>query len=241
MKNRLIIALAFGLCFSAGSSRLGAEDAPTPTPDPDLPQPFDAAALSSAVHASPFNRVVSFADNYSLTGVAWVDGKPLATLVNNETKKRFVVTEEPNAEGWRLAGATLTADPKFSTVKLVVGGEEVSLRYTMPATPQPSSGRGPGGPGGGGRRVVEPVDINNLKPEEFMRKDREGKEYIRGSIYLPTADRDHYYNDMSREGHEKFLTKIQDARSYMFKASPAERAAYAKRVFDKVKAEDKGR
>ncbi len=236
MKNRLIIALAFGLCFSAGSLRLVAEDAPTP--DPDLPQPFNTAALSSAVHASPFNRVVSFADNYSLTGVAWVDGKPLATLVNNETKKRFVVTEEPNADGWRLAGATLTADPKYSTVKLIVGGEEVSLRYTMPATPQPSNGRRTSS---GGRRVVEPVDIHNLKPEDYTRKDKDGKEYIRGSIYLPTEDRDHYYNDLSREGHEKFLTTIQDARNYMFKASPDERAAYAKKVFDKVKADDKGR
>jgi hypothetical protein len=236
MKPRLIYCLALGLCFTASIPRLMGDD--TTAPDPDLPQPFDASAISSAVHSSPFSRVVSFADNFSLTGVAWVDGKPLATLVNNETKKRFVVTEEPNAEGWKLAGASLTTDPKYSSVKLLVGGEEVSLRYTAVTTPQSSNGRG-WGTRDGKRRVVEPVDIHNLKPEDMIRKDKDGKDYVRGSVYLPTEDRDKYYNDMSREAHEKFQTAIQDSRNYMFKASPEDRQAYAKKVFDRVTAGDK--
>lgn len=239
MSNRLFIPLAVSLGLLAVSPRLMAVD--TTTPDPDLPQPLDTSALASAVHSSPFNRVVSFADTYSLTGVAWVDGKPLATLVNNETKKRFVVTSEPNAEGWKLADATLTTDPKYSSVKLIVGGEEVALRYTMPAASEKSGSHGSGWASRDGkRREVEAVDIHNLKEEDYIRKDRDGKPYIRGSIYLPTEDRDKYYNDLSREAHEKFLNVIQDNRNYMFKASPDERAAFSKKVFDRVLAEDKG-
>ncbi len=58
-----------------------------PASDPDLPQPFDYRALQSVVTQSPFSRTVSFDQTYQLTGIAYVDGHPVATLLNRETKK----------------------------------------------------------------------------------------------------------------------------------------------------------
>lgn len=226
MTSQLILTLAAGLCFCAAPTLSCGEDGKAS--DPDLPQPLDTSSITSVVHQSPFNRVVSFEGTYSLTGVAWVDGKPLATILNTETKKRFVVSTEPNAEGWRLASANLTTDPKYSSVKLIVGGEEVSLRYTMPAVPEKSqSSRS-----FGGGRVIEPVDIHNLKEEDYIRKDENGKPYVRGSIYLPQADREYYYNGMPQEARDKFRQLTRDHRDTMFRMSPDQRATFSKRAFD---------
>ena len=230
MNSRFATLLALGL---GATLRLCAQDAPES--DPELPQAFDPAALAPLVGHSPFNRVVNFADTYLLTGVAYVDGKPMATLLNKETKQRYVVTEQANAQGWRLAQATPTSDPKFAGVKIVVGEEEVALTYMAAAIPTDKKAKA----GWTGKhRDVEPVDIHNLPESEIIRKDKDGKPYIRGSIYLPTEDRDRYYNSISREAHEKFLQVIQDNRERMMNYTPDQRQAFAKKVFDKI-ADDK--
>lgn len=202
--------------------------------DPDLPQSFDPSALTSLVRQSPFNRIVSFEDTYLLTGIAYVEGKPLATLMNKETKQRFVVSGEPNAQGWRLAEASTTTDVREAAVKLFYGEEEVNLHYTdvlkLPERKSSSSSS---------RREVTPVDIHKLSESDVIRNDKNGKPYVRGSIYLPTEDRDRYYNSMSREAHDKFRQVIEDNRDKMFSSSPDQRASFAKQVFDKVDAQDR--
>jgi hypothetical protein len=39
------------------------------------------------------------------------------------------------------------------------------------------------------------VDIHRLTEAEYTRKDENGKLYVRGSVYLPTADRDFYVTE----------------------------------------------
>jgi len=210
-----------------------AEDLPLPG-DPDLPQPFDTTALAAVVHQSPFTRVVSFEDTYLLTGVAYVDGKPMATLLNKETKQRFVVTETPNAHGWKLVDAPPTTDPKHTRVTLEVGGEAFVLTYHE-IIPTPTN------PNGRGKREVTPVDIHRLTEAEYTRKDENGKLYVRGSVYLPTADRDFYYNKMPDAARDKFREIIRNERDLLFKYTPDQRASYVKKVFDKVNADSGGR
>ena len=102
MKSLLLTVLALGVNFTSVDLRA---EMPVAS-DPDLPQPFDSSALQAMMQKSPFNRVVDFAETYLLTGIARVDGKAMATLMHRETKKRFVVSDEPNAQGWRLAGVS---------------------------------------------------------------------------------------------------------------------------------------
>jgi hypothetical protein len=79
--------------------------APTGPVDPDLPQPFDPNTLTAVVENSPFTRIVSISDSLVLTGMAYVDGKPVVTIFDKEAKQSIVVSDEPNLKGWKLVGA----------------------------------------------------------------------------------------------------------------------------------------
>lgn len=231
MMKPLVVALfvsVLSLAWMPGGSHLSAAE----VADPDLPQSFDPSALAPLVQQSPFNRVVSFEETYLLTGIAHVEGKPLATLMNKETKQRFVVSEEPNSQGWRLAEASTTNDVHEAAVKLYFGDEEVYLHYTdvLKLPEKKSSSR---------RREVTPVDIHKLAESDYIRKDENGKPYVRGSIYLPTEDRDRYYNSMSSAARDRFRQIVRDSRDKMFSYSPDQRATFSKQAFDKAEAEDR--
>src|SRR5438067_2190625 len=71
--------------------------------DADLPQPFDGAAAQEILSNSPFTRPLNLAHSLRLTGIAYVEGHPVGTFLNKETKESFILSEEPNAQGWRLA------------------------------------------------------------------------------------------------------------------------------------------
>ncbi len=212
---------------------------PAGEPDPDLPQPFDPSAIRALASHSPFNRVVDFASIYRLTGVAYVEGKPIATLLNTETKQHLVVSETPNAKGWMLTGATPTTVPRNAGVTLMIDGEIVELRYDTAAAAAEQATRSSSRSSSGGRRIVEPVDIHKLQESDVIRKGSDGKEYVRGSIYLPTKDRDYYYNDMSRDARDKYRQVIEENRDRMFRYNPDQRASFSKKVFDKIVSDEK--
>lgn len=121
-----------------------AETAPV---DPDLPQPFnfDSKALDTFRAHSPFNRVVSLQDTYKLTGVAYFNGKPMATLMNKETKQHFVVSEQTNALGMTLTEATMSDDPEKTLVHVMIGPEEVVMHYSEAEAAAASAKGGKGG------------------------------------------------------------------------------------------------
>ncbi|MCA1963368.1 MAG: hypothetical protein LDL31_05425, partial [Prosthecobacter sp.] len=80
MKRIALFCLLLPLAVSA-------VDDPPPASDPDLPQPFDPAAVATIATSSPFTRMVNMSENLVLTGIAYIDGKPVATVFNKETKE----------------------------------------------------------------------------------------------------------------------------------------------------------
>ncbi len=74
--------------------------------------------------------MLDLSDTLKLTGIAYVQGKPVATLVNKTTKQTYLVTSEPNALGWKLAGVSTGSHISHAEVKIMVGGEIVSIRYS---------------------------------------------------------------------------------------------------------------
>ncbi len=187
--------------------------------DPDLPQPFDASAYLPLIKNPPFTRVVDFSDSLLLTGVAYVEGKPMATLFDKETKKRYVVSEEPNAQGWRLAEATMSNELHGTEIKVQVGEEVIAFRYSEsqlhPGKPNPN-GPAPaptGEPGGG---------------------------HVRTSSYLSAADQEFYKNGLSQQAHDKFRDSMRSHEDKMSKMTDEQRASYAQKVFNKIKAQDQG-
>ena len=195
--------------------------------DPDLPQPLDLSVAAPLIEKPPFTRPLDLAEKLQLTGIAYVEGKPVATLLDRDTKQHLLVSEKPNAFGWKLAEASASTEPKLTSVTLEVGTEKVTIRYADTQLSPVSSGRtGPS---------VWP------REDEVIRNDDNGKPYVRASPYLSDADRDRYRRGWSREGHDKFLETVRGNREMMFKASPQERAAFAKKVFDQIDAEEKKR
>src|SRR5207244_4223980 len=75
---------------------------PPPAVDPDVPAPFDAAVATSLLEHPPFTRALNLSESLLLTGVAYVDGKPVATIKDVKTNQSYLVSEEPNSQGWRL-------------------------------------------------------------------------------------------------------------------------------------------
>lgn len=215
---------AISLCLMAA---VHADDAPAASavPDPDLPQPLDTSTLLPLLANPPFNRVVDFTDSLLLTGVATVGGKPMATLMDKNTKKTYVVSQEPNPQGWKLVSASESPELRNTQIKLMVGPEVVTLRYSDSQLNPSKVGSGV---------------VKFPTAAEAIRKDENGKEYVRGSAYLSQADQDYYHKTMSKEAHDKFRETIRNARDKMFQMNDEQRAAYSKKIFDRVVAEDKG-
>ena len=111
---------------------------------------------------------------------------------------------------------------KSTSVKIMVGGEVVTIHY-------------------GDAQLAPATQAKYPTDAEAIRNDENGKPYVRGSAYLSEADREKYYRGFSREAHEKFRDIIRDNREMMFKATPEERAAFSKKTFDAIDAEDKAR
>ena len=202
---------------------VGAKPAAGPV-DPDLPQPFDSNVLTSLVENSPFTRLVSVSDQLVLTGVAYVDGKPVVTLFDKEKKESLVVTEEPNMKGWTLVEASHSSDIRRASAKINIGGEPVSIRY----------------------------DASALTPEA-MRKDKDkdrgdrlppppggGDKFSKGGRGPSEEDRKKY-ESLSDKSKEKF----RDGMRQMFSdekfrnASEEDRRNAIRSMFDRIQKEDK--
>lgn len=211
------------MILAAGSWAARAAD------DPDLPTTFDPTVMTPLLENPPFTRSVNLSDSLILTGVAYVDGKPIATLLDKETKKNYVVSDQPNSHGWTLQEASKTTDVKKTQAKVVIGGEVVSIRYDEDAmTPEAMKKNrdkikpgGPSGQHGGGDR----------DRDRFRRSDRG-----------PSEEDRKRYESLSDKARDKFREvlreKFQDPN---FRNAPEEERRNAIRAaFDKIEKADKG-
>jgi hypothetical protein len=200
--------------------------APTPVPngDPDLPQPFDPNTLAAVVENSPFTRIVSISDSLVLTGMAYVDGKPVVTIFDKNAKQSIVVSDEPNLKGWKLVGAKPSEKIDFAQAQISIGGETFSIRHTTLSKDDMRRDKnerrdGPpgGGPPGGGDR------------------------FSRGSKGPSEEDRKRY-ESLSEKARDKFRDVLREKFSdEKFRNAPEEeRRNMIKSAFEKIEKEDKG-
>ncbi len=189
--------------------------------DPDLPQPFDAASAQALLERSPFTRAVNLAESLQLTGVAFIEGKPVVAVKDAAANKTHIVSEVPNALGWKLESATPDTEFKRAEARIVIGSETILIHYSdAQLASTKKSGAGKGG--------YMPTKIPTK--EEFTGRDEKG-DYVRGMPYLSDEDRVRM-RDVPREVREKFLEVVHDQRDMLFKASHEERAAFVKKAFD---------
>ncbi|MBL9115654.1 MAG: hypothetical protein JNJ83_11660 [Verrucomicrobiaceae bacterium] len=217
MKRCFALLLSF-LVISA----FAAED------DSDLPQPFDPTTLTNLMSASPFNRAINPSDTLVLTGLAYVGGKPIAHLLDTETKKTHVLSEKPASNGWMLVSAVPARDFNQAQVKIQIGGETVTIRSNsaaVAASRKTSSGGAPPPPPSGDR---------GRGPSEGDRG------YSRGNRGPSKEDMDKFQR-MSPEAQEKMRNFFRDNRDRFMSMNEDDRRNFIRSSFDKVYNEDQQR
>jgi hypothetical protein len=210
--------------FDPTLSAMQTAPVPVANGDPDLPQPFDPASLTAIVENSPFTRIVSISDSLVLTGMAYVDGKPVVTIFDKTAKQSIVVSDEPNLKGWKLVGAKPAEKIDYAQAQIAIGGETFSIRHTSLSKDdmrKDKSERREGGPGGppppgGGDRFSR----SNKGPSEEDRKK---------------------YESLSEKARDKFRDALREKFSdEKFRNAPEEDRRNAVRsIFEKIEKEDK--
>ena len=197
--------------------------APTGPVDPDLPQPFDANSLSAIIQNSPFTRIVSISDSLVLTGMAYVNGKPVVTIFDKNEKQSLVVTEEPNLKGWKLMEALPTSNIERAQAKIAIGGETFSIRHS----------------------VLDKNDLTKGKSDKGDRGPRNdssnGDRLNRGNRGPSEEDRKKY-ESLSDKAKEKFRDAMREKFSdEKFRNAPEEERRNAIRtMFEKIQKDDGG-
>jgi len=205
------------------NDHLSQPTAVTTTTDPDLPQPFDPSTLAAIVENPPFSRIVSVSDSLVLTGMAYVDGKPVVTIFDKETKQSIVVTEEPNLKGWKLVGARPSEKIDFAQAQIAIGGETFNIRHA----------------------ALSKDDMKrDSKSEHRDHRDGPssgGDRYSRGHRGPSDEDRKKY-ESLSEKARDKFRNALRDKfGDDKFRNAPEEERRNAIRgIFEKIQKEDQG-
>lgn len=213
-----------GLFFSALAlaSAVRADDVPpVAVPDEDLPQPFDANVANALLESSPFTRSLNLSDSLSLTGIAYVEGRPVATLRDRTTKQSFVVSEEPNSLGWKLESASPDPALRHTQVRIMVGPEIVTVRY------------------GDEQLTPEHAKKSNSSSSRDSSSSMSygSKTQYKSSSYLGDNGRERYYalSDQARERFKDSMHKLIDKHPEF---TNEQRSMYAEKYYARAQAED---
>lgn len=98
--------------------------------DSTLPEEVGDQHFHDLLENSPFTRTLNLSDSLILTGVAHFDGKPVATVLDTETRQSFVISDTPNSDGWKMVSFTAGDDLDLMMAEIIIGGGEVvRVRY----------------------------------------------------------------------------------------------------------------
>jgi len=176
-----------------------------------LPQPVQAQHFAALMESSPFTRSLNLSDSLILTGVAVMDGKQVATLMNKQTKETYVVSDQPNIQGWKMVEYAGDEDLEKVAAKIsVAGGEVVTVRYDewslKPGEARPAGGgggevQGKGRGPGRGRRGP---------PSEIFNRIRNLSEEQRGKLFEKMREIREKNPNLSREEMRPYMEKMLD-------------------------------
>ncbi|WP_346334378.1 hypothetical protein [Prosthecobacter sp. SYSU 5D2] len=188
--------------------------------DPDLPQPVDGQFAEGLIANSPFSRYVSLEDSLQLTSIAYVDGRPVATVYNKMTKETVLVFEEPNALGWRLTGAVAGTDLINTQIEMTVGPESITMHYHgQEVSPQGGKKEGKMSRLAGGG---VPNKDSKLSTTSLLGKD--GKKL---------------YSSLSPEARGQFKSLVKSQLDKQPNMTPEQSSSYAKKVLARIQGTDR--
>lgn len=231
-----LATLLFALLLASSSGFLWAQEtspeaansptAPASNPPEDslLPQPFNPEALNDLVANPPFTRTVNPSDSLVLSGLAFIQGKPVATLFDTETKQSIAVSDKPNSKGWTLAEALPVTSMSRAQAKISIGGEIVTIRYNKEAlTPDKLKKEKPSAPSG----TPPPQG-----PPPGGGYERSGPR--------PSQEDIERFRSLSDKAKDRLREEFSRNRERLMNATPEERAAFMRSTFERVQREDQG-
>ena len=163
----LIVCSSVGFVVASDGDGVGREAA--------IPKAVAAEHFLALKQSSPFTRTIDISDSLLLTGVAEIDGKPVATLIDTKTSQSYVISETPNSEGWKMVGLTEGDELEQLVASISVsGGEVVNVRYDREGVARsmkarPSASGGPSVPRETDKRAL-PTDEDRRKFGEYIKK-----------------------------------------------------------------------
>ena len=98
--------------------------------DPAVPGRVTDRHFEFLLGNSPFTRPLDLSGALVLTGVAEVDGKPVATLIDTEDGLSMALSESPDERGWKLVDFRRQDDLEIAVATIAIGGgEEINVYY----------------------------------------------------------------------------------------------------------------
>lgn len=170
--------------------------------------PLGIAVYEPLLGNSPFTRPINLSSTLTLTGVAVIDGETIATLIDRETSTSYVLSEEPNAEGWRVIEYLGGNGIEQAKLQISVGGEVVSVRYDPDATvaslssDKDSSRKDSRSRGGGGG----PFGSDPKTAEKYSKLSDSGRQQLREYI---TKNRESIFNKPPEE-RSRIINQVID-------------------------------
>lgn len=213
-----IFTTSLGLSLLLALS-LQAEDTPSAV-DIDLPQPLNASFAETLWADSPFTRSVNLQETLQLKGMAYIAGRPVATIYNTATKQSYLVTDEPNEFGWKLTSSTAGVDLSNSQVELKVGSESLVMHYQ-------------------GQQVSPTDGRNDLRKSQFADKGKGKKstQKISTASLLGEQGRE-LFTSLSPEARGKFKDLLKTQFDKKPDMTPEQSSAYAQKIFTRIKETD---
>lgn len=94
-----------------------------------LPAPVEGRHFRALLEQSPFTRSLDLSGALVLTGVAEVDGRPVATLIDTEDGRSLAISESPDERGWKLVEFRRRDDLEVAVATIAIEGGEVFRVY----------------------------------------------------------------------------------------------------------------
>lgn len=97
--------------------------------DPAVPEPVNARQFSALLERPPFRRMLALSDALVLSGVATLPGGRVVTVWDRGSKQSFLVSPQPNAQGWKLVSLNDSTDLRSISAVIASGDQSITLRF----------------------------------------------------------------------------------------------------------------
>lgn len=122
IRDTIAILVVFSLLVASRARSVSAEFS--------SPQSVTLETFEGLLDSSPFRRPLNLPGALILTGVAEVDGRPVATMIDTQNGASIAVTTTPDEHGWKLIELSEVNDIEIAVATLATdGGDEIKVYY----------------------------------------------------------------------------------------------------------------